>query len=194
MKTIKVYSSGKVEEKRSKFIADMFHVETIEEAETRLEEIKKKYFDAKHHCYAYRIQTEDGIIERSSDDGEPSGTAGGPILNILQKQDIGNVIVIVTRYFGGVLLGTGGLVKAYSDATQNVIENSEFVTQVPGTLVSIKLKYDEIQQFKYFIEKNNIKITKEEYLEDVIFELEVQDIKILQDYNYTVIENKNIFI
>ena len=104
-------------EKKSKFIANAIYLESKEDAENKLNIIKRKYHDARHNCYAYRILEDDKISERSSDDGEPSGTAGGPMLNILQKNNLCNVLVVVTRYFGGILLGTGGLVRAYSGAT-----------------------------------------------------------------------------
>ena len=118
-KTIINNAEAEIVERRSKFIANIYYVKSLEEVEEKLKAIKKKYFDSRHNCYAYRIEDEDTIIERASDDGEPSGTAGAPILNILNKMELMNVLVIVTRYFGGILLGTGGLVKAYSQATQN---------------------------------------------------------------------------
>ena len=93
--------------KKSKFIANLIKVDNQEMANEKLKEIKKKYHDARHNCFAYRVYEEDNLIERFSDDGEPSGTAGSPMLNILQKNDIANALVVVTRYFGGILLGTG---------------------------------------------------------------------------------------
>lgn len=122
--TILQNSTVQVEEKKSRFIADIFYVENIEEAEEKIKNIKKKYFDARHHCYSYRIMDGTGIKEKQSDDGEPSGTAGAPMLNILQKNELVNVLVVVTRYFGGTLLGTGGLVRAYSEATLKAIEKA----------------------------------------------------------------------
>ena len=127
MKTIKENAFCEIVEKKSRFIANIFYVETKEEAENYLKQIHKKYHDARHHCYAYRVLSEEGILEKSSDDGEPSGTAGAPILTILSKKNLINVIVVVTRYFGGILLGTGGLVKAYSQATKSALETTEIV-------------------------------------------------------------------
>ena len=126
-KTIKENVSAEIVEKKSKFIANIFYVETREEAESIIKDINKKYHDARHNCYAYRIYSESGIIEKSSDDGEPSGTAGAPMLTILSKNNLANVLVIVTRYFGGILLGTGGLVKAYSSATTVALENANVI-------------------------------------------------------------------
>lgn len=109
-------------EKKSKFIATLAKVNTEEDAMDKLNEIRKKYRDAKHHVFSYRIANG---AERFSDDGEPSGTAGVPILDILRGEQLQNILVVVTRYFGGILLGTGGLVKAYSNATKDAIKKSE---------------------------------------------------------------------
>lgn len=98
-KTIEKPSEAVIIEKKSKFIANIFYVESEEEAEEILNKTKKKYYDARHNCYAYRIKQKDRIVQKQSDDGEPSGTAGGPMLNILEKQGIVNILVIVTRYF-----------------------------------------------------------------------------------------------
>lgn len=102
--TIKSNSTYEVVEKRSKFIGQAFYVENVEEAENIIKEIKKKYCDARHNCYAYRILNKNDIYQKSSDDGEPSGTAGAPMLNILEKNNLVNVLIVVTRYFGGILL------------------------------------------------------------------------------------------
>ena len=114
IKTIDKQYSGVVEEKRSRFISNIFHVENINEVNEIIDRIKKKYYDSNHNVYAYRIEENNQIIERASDDGEPKKTAGAPILTILQKNNFLNILVVVVRYFGGILLGTGGLVRAYS--------------------------------------------------------------------------------
>ncbi len=131
MNTIKEEVTAQIVEKKSKFISDLCYVSTIEDAESKIAQIHKKYYDAKHHCYAYRIQTKDGIVEKASDDGEPSGTAGAPMLNLLKKQNLSNVIIIVTRYFGGILLGTGGLVRAYTEATKEALNKAKIVIESP---------------------------------------------------------------
>lgn len=123
--TIKNNVEAEIVEKKSKFIANLFYIENSEEAEKIIKETKKKYFDARHNCIAYRIIEDNKIVERFSDDGEPSGTAGAPMLNILQKNGYVNVLIVVTRYFGGILLGTGGLVRAYSNSLIQAIEKSE---------------------------------------------------------------------
>ena len=116
-KTIENDGEADITEKKSKFIANVFYIKSITEAEEKIKQIKRKNNTARHHCYAYRIANDTEIISKSNDDGEPAGTAGMPILNILEKNDLVNIVVIVTRYFGGILLGTGGLVKAYSEST-----------------------------------------------------------------------------
>ena len=165
---------AEIVEKKSKFIANIYYVETIEQVEEKIKEIRKKYHDAKHHCIAYRIISNNQIIEKSSDDGEPSGTAGAPMLNILQRSNLCNVLVVVTRYFGGILLGTGGLVRAYSDVTQKVIEKSKIIYKIPGVEVEVKLEYSNLDNFKYYCRNNNIKITNIEYLENLNLKIEME--------------------
>ena len=166
-KTIKENVSAELVEKKSKFIANLFYIENREEAEDIIKMQKKKYYDARHNCYAFRVLGEDGIIEKSSDDGEPSGTAGAPMLNILSKMEITNILVIVTRYFGGILLGTGGLVKAYSNSTKLALEKAEISMLEEGFVYKLELNYSDLENFKYFMKNNEIKILKEEYFENV---------------------------
>ena len=190
-------------EKKSKFIASIGYVENVETAEAKIREIKKKYYDAKHNCIAYRVIEIGRVIEKASDDGEPSGTAGGPMLNILQKNNLCNLVVIVTRYFGGILLGTGGLVRAYSDATQKVIEKSIKVSKVEGLEIKIKLDYPNLEIFKYYCKNNEINITKIDYYEDIILKIEMEknrkntflkdiETKTLNIKEFQVIEEKYI--
>lgn len=162
-KTVESNEESDITEKKSKFIANVFYITSEEEAEEKIRQIKKKHNTARHHCYAYRIIRENEIINRSSDDGEPSGTAGMPILNILEKNNFINIIVVVTRYFGGILLGTGGLVKAYSDVTQKVIKKSKIVMEEEGFELEIELNYKDLENFKYFCNKNNINIIDVKY-------------------------------
>ena len=161
-------------EKKSKFIANIIHVESIEEAEEKIKVIKKKYHDARHNCVAYRIAEGDKVVEKSSDDGEPSGTAGGPMLNSLQKSNLCNVAVIVTRYFGGILLGTGGLVRDYSDATQKAIEKCIKVYKVHGIEIEVKLDYSNLDIFKYYCKNNDINIISIEYYEDIVLKIQME--------------------
>lgn len=162
-------------EKKSRFIANLFYVETPQEAENKIKQIKKKYYDAKHNCFAYITLNENEIQKKCSDDGEPSGTAGAPMLEILEKQSIYNVVVIVTRFFGGILLGTGGLVRAYSDSLKEAIKKSTLVEQEPGYEAEIKLPYADFEKFKYYCNKNNINIINSEYSDFIICKIEVND-------------------
>ena len=162
-------------EKKSRFIANLFYVETPQEAEDKIKQVKKKYYDAKHNCFAYITLNENEIQKKCSDDGEPSGTAGAPMLEILEKQSIYNVVVIVTRFFGGILLGTGGLVRAYSDSLKEAIKKSTLVEQEPGYEAEIKLPYADFEKFKYYCNKNNINIINSEYSDFIICKIEVND-------------------
>ena len=173
-KTILKDENAEIVEKKSKFIADIFCIENSQQAEQKIKDIKKKYYDAKHHCVAYRVLENGHLIEKSSDDGEPSGTAGGPMLNILQKNNLCNIVVIVTRYFGGILLGTGGLVRAYSEATQKAIEKTIQVHKVDGIELEIKIDYSNLEKFKYYCKNNEINITKIDYLEDICVKIEME--------------------
>ena len=166
-KTINKDSFAEIVEKKSKFIANVFYVETVEEAEEKVKEIKKKYFDARHNCFAYSVFTKDGIVNRFSDDGEPSGTAGGPMLNILNGKELTNLVVIVTRYFGGILLGTGGLIRAYTGATQEALGKLEEVYKDLGLEVKLITTYPEFEKLKYYLKQNKIDITNTEYNENV---------------------------
>ena len=188
--TILKNETAEIVEKKSKFIANLFHVESVEEAENRIKDIKKKYHDARHNCIAYRVAENGQIIEKSSDDGEPSGTAGGPMLNILQKNNLCNLVIVVTRYFGGILLGTGGLVRAYSEATQQAIEKSTKVIKVIGREMIIELDYSNLEKFKYYCKNNNIK--KIDYMGNIILKIEMEESvkeKIIDD-----IKNKKLNI
>ena len=161
--------------KKSKFICNLIKVESQEEAEEHIKKIKKKYYDARHNCVAYRVIEDEQVVEKSSDDGEPSGTAGGPILNILQKNNLGNILVVVTRYFGGILLGTGGLVRAYSDATLDAIDAAEKVEICVGIEAEIELDYNNLESFKYYCKKNNIYIKDYDYSEKIICKIQLEE-------------------
>lgn len=172
--TIEGDITEEIVEKKSKFIANLLYVRTVEDAENKIKTIKKKYFDARHNCIAYRIVENENIIEKSSDDGEPSGTAGAPMLNLLQKNNLANVLVIVTRYFGGILLGTGGLVRAYSESLQKAIENSKKVTMTWGEELEVILDYSNFENFKYYCKNNSIYIKNAEYVENIVCQIQIE--------------------
>ena len=184
-KTIEKENSAEIVEKKSRFIANIYNVESKEEAEEKIKQIKKKYYDAKHHRIAYRIVEEDRIIEKSSDDVDPSGTAGSAILNIIKCYNLQNVVIIVTRYFGGILLGTGGLTRAYSEAAGKVVEQSELIQKEPGMEVELEIDYNDNEKFKYYCQKNNVNIIKIEYTENILYKIE------LNEKEYKKIEERN---
>lgn len=186
-KTINKNISAEIVEKKSKFIANVFYVETQEQADQKVKEIKKKYFDARHNCFAYSIFTKDGIVNRFSDDGEPSGTAGGPILNILNGRELTNVVVVVTRYFGGILLGTGGLIRAYTRATQEVLGEIEEIYKDLGLEAKLVTTYPEFEKLKYYLKQNLIDITNIEYNENVEVFVDITEEK----YNNILNAKKN---
>lgn len=203
LKTIKENVSAEIVEKKSKFIADLIYVQSVEEAEEHISRIRKKYFDAKHHCFAYSIMTNEGIINRASDDGEPSGTAGMPMLNIINKNELINVLVVVTRYFGGILLGTGGLVRAYSESTIKAINSAEFVIEERGYEIEIEINYNDFEKLSYYCKKNNINIINSEYVEKIICTLELNNeekeklLNNIEELNfkiekYKIVKEKNI--
>lgn len=191
--TIQNDTTIEIVEKKSKFIAKLFYVETEEDVNKKIKEIKKQYFDARHHCIAYRIVKENIIVEKSSDDGEPSGTAGAPMLKILQSNELCNILIIVIRYFGGTLLGTGGLVRAYSESLQKAIEKANKIEKCMGEEIEIALEYGDFEKLKYYCEKTKITIKNIKYAEDIVCILEIlegQIHKILKDLELKSIKIK----
>lgn len=163
-----VYKGGQDEiiEKKSRFIATVAPVESEEEALAFIEAMKKKYWDARHNCFAYVIG-ERGQLARCSDDGEPGGTAGKPMLDVLLGEEIRNIVVVVTRYFGGTLLGTGGLVRAYSSSTQAGIRASVIITRIRGLKLNIKTDYNGLGKVQYILGQRGIKLIDSIYTENV---------------------------
>ena len=187
---VKDYATDSFIEKKSEFISYVKRIDSEEDAKNFVAEIKSKHSDATHNCYAYVVRGTE--IARFSDDGEPSGTAGAPMLNILQKNEFANVLIIVTRYFGGILLGTGGLVRAYSDSLLKAIENSKKILKCLGQQYEIRIDYSEFENFKYYCKKNNIYIEKLEYGEDIVCIISMQN-SIKEDFKKDY-ERKNIII
>lgn len=190
--TIKETVIAEIVEKKSKFIATAFNVKSKDEADMYIKQTKKKYHDARHNCIAYRIIENGNLIEKSSDDGEPSGTAGAPMLDIIRNKKLCNILIIVTRYFGGVLLGTGGLVRAYTEATLKVIEDSKILCQSEGWNADIELEYKDIENFKYYCKNNDINIKETEYLDYIICKIEFENKR--KEKLFIDIDKKNIKI
>lgn len=166
-KTIKENVSAEIVEKKSKFIANVFYVESIKEAESIISEMNKKYYDARHNCFAFSIYSENGVQNRFSDDGEPSGTAGSPMLNIITSKNLSNILVVVTRYFGGILLGTGGLVRAYTGAFQEALNNAIEIEKDLGHEIQMKIDYPDLEKVKYYLSQNNMNIVDTKYDEQI---------------------------
>lgn len=161
---------GELEEKKSRFIAATLPISSQEEALAFIEKTKKQYWDARHHCYAY-VLGDRHEIQRFSDDGEPGGTAGKPMLDVLLGEDIHNMAVVVTRYFGGTLLGTGGLVRAYSGAVKKGLANSVILEKQQGIQLLLQTNYSDLGKIQYLLLGNSIPILSEDYGTDVCFEV-----------------------
>lgn len=169
-----VYSGGEGEiiEKKSRFIATVRPIASEEEAAAFIAEMKKKYWDARHNCSAFVIG-ERQEISRCSDDGEPAQTAGRPMLDVLLREDIHNVAVVVTRYFGGVLLGTGGLVRAYQKATQEGLAASTIIDKKEGRRLTVSTDYNGLGKLQYMIAQKHLTLIDTLYTETVELQLMV---------------------
>lgn len=165
-KIIEYGGEGEIVEKKSRFIAHVQATETEEEAAAFIESEKKRYWDARHHCYAC-ILGEQGQTVRYSDDGEPSGTAGRPILEVLTASGIRGVTLVVTRYFGGTLLGTGGLVRAYTQAAQAGLADSRVAVMRYGYGLTVGTDYNGIGKIQYLLGQRGIPIEESVYTEQV---------------------------
>lgn len=167
-----IYEGGtdEIVEKKSRFIAQVFPVETEEEVATILEQMKKKYWDARHNCYVYSVG-KNREYTRCSDDGEPSGTAGRPMLDVILGEDIYNVAAVVTRYFGGVLLGTGGLVRAYSKSLQEGLAASTIIEKTYGISMEVITDYTGIGKIQYIAGEQKLPVLDSEYTDRVVLHL-----------------------
>ena len=163
-----VYRGGTAEivEKKSRFIAHSAHVESEEEALAFIEQIKKQYWDARHNCHAFSVGVTNETA-RCSDDGEPAQTAGKPMLDVLMGQQLKNTVVVVTRYFGGTLLGTGGLVRAYSGAVKAGLDASVVITKILGVKLHIETDYTTFGKIQYILAQRELKILDTVYTDKV---------------------------
>ena len=169
MKIITVPADAEIEVKRSRFIASVSHADTEEKAQLFIEGVRKAHRDARHNCFAMRIGRPKGPMDKFSDDGEPQGTAGKPMLDILRGSGLYDICAVVTRYFGGTLLGTGGLVRAYSDALKAALSNADssglVIPLSKGHIVSVSSDYSFINKIKFYAERKSLYPYKEVYLE-----------------------------
>ena len=191
--TISLYvykgGQGEITEKKSRFIATVRPVESEDEAVSFINETKKKYWDARHNCSAFVIGKRQELT-RCSDDGEPAGTAGRPMLDVLLKENIHNAAVVVTRYFGGVLLGTGGLVRAYQQATKAGLSASEIIEKKDGAVLFIRTAYTGIGRLQYLFAQEKITVMDTAYEADVLVKAVIpeNDKKRIEE---TIIEQTN---
>lgn len=158
---------------KSKFITHLRHVDSEEEARAFIQAMKKKYFDARHNCSAY-VLGENADKQKSNDDGEPGGTGGNPILEVIKKNDLTNVVVVVTRYFGGIKLGAGGLIRAYSHAAVLGIEAATILAMTPFIKLDAAVSYDLLATVEHWMRQNEIRSLEADYAENVILHLLIE--------------------
>ena len=188
-KTVKLTTSDSFEEKKSEFIGYIKRVTTEEEAKEFVTEIKSKHKDARHNCWAYIIG-QNKNIQRYSDDGEPQGTAGIPILEVIKKNDLTDCVVVVTRYFGGILLGASGLTRAYTKGAVIAISAAGTVEKVLGLRVSIDVDYDLYGKIQYICGENNWHIEDTEFTDKVKIYILAEKDK-AEDIKSKIIESTN---
>lgn len=177
MKYVKEEFSETFEEKKSKFIAYLFPFNNFDK---QMKKLKEEHPKARHHVYAYRYLNEfEQIVENSSDDGEPKGTSGKPSLNVLAGHELINTAVIIVRYFGGIKLGTGGLVRAYSDAVSKVIQNSILYTYEKLLKKTITCEYSDLSKVEYLLNQNEIEVINKDFTTSIKLTLEATHEKFL---------------
>lgn len=169
MKTIKYNKETEIIIKNSKFITNIFRLNNEDDIKKYLKIISNKYSDANHNCYAYIYEN----TRKCSDAGEPSGTAGIPMLQVLEKKELSNLLVIVTRYFGGIKLGASGLVRAYTNSVTNALDNNELIELVKGKNIDIIFSYDNIKKIDYLLKDNTI--SNKEFNDYIKYNLNVND-------------------
>lgn len=188
MKTLKSNSVNEIIIKNSRFITLLYKLNDINDVSSLVEEAKSLYPKATHYCYAYITDN----TRRSSDDGEPGGTAGAPMLNVLDKEEIINVLAVTVRYFGGIKLGAGGLVRAYSKSVRDAILASEAVDVVKGYRMNVTISYDMQKNLDYLLK--NYVIVNKQFNDKVIYTilLPIDKLSILGGYNYEILNEEYI--
>ena len=179
MKFINECFYGEIEVKKSRFYAGLFPLQREEEVELYLEECRKKYREARHHCYAYIFLEEgEGVLQehkKQSDDGEPAKTAGMPILQRMEGLELKNALLIVSRVFGGTLLGTGGLSRAYSDAAKEVLDKAGFLERIEGRELELQIPYSLLGKLEYSFTEQEIPILDKQFTENVVLRIRVKE-------------------
>ena len=173
-RTIYKEGTGEIVEKKSRFIAEAYPVTGDEEAFAHLEEVKKRYWDARHHCLAYVTGRNPGK-ERMSDDGELAGTAGKPILEVIRGRELTDIFIVVTRYFGGTLLGTGGLVRAYTSAAVEALAHTEIITRIHGFKLKVTTDYTGLGKIQYILGQRGLAVLDTLYTDRVEITVLVPD-------------------
>ena len=176
MKSIKNITEYHMIIKKSEFITTLIPVNDESLIDDIISKYKEKYKDATHNCVAYIV----GTKERANDDGEPSGTAGLPMLNVIKKQELTNIIAIVTRYFGGIKLGAGGLTRAYSQAVSEALKEAEIVEKELVDIYDITIDYSFTKKFEHLLKVNDIECLNKEYLDQVTYRIYLEDFSFLQ--------------
>ena len=181
MKFINECFFGEIEVKKSGFYAGLFPLEKEEDVEHYLEKCKKKYREARHHCYAYIfLEEREGIVQehkKQSDDGEPAKTAGMPILQRMEGLKLKNALLVVSRIFGGTLLGTGGLSRAYSDAAKNALDKAIFLERIEGRELELQIPYTLLGKLEYSFTEQEIPILDKQFTENVVLKIRVKEEK-----------------
>ena len=192
--TIKKSGSDTLIEKKSAFICQIARITNEEEALTFIASVRKLEPKARHHCFAYTFNL-DSEIQRQSDDGEPSGTAGVPILEVIKAKQLKNICIVVSRKFGGIKLGTGGLIRAYSNAASQTIDAIGVVERILQTELICQVTYQNVGKLENYLKKNNIIIQQVTYLESVSFTLAVdqKELTTLQDHLIDLLNNQVTF-
>ena len=178
MKSIKKEITNEIIINKSRFITVLTNINDINNVKEKLENIKKEYKDATHYCYAYIINNH----EKCSDNGEPSGTAGMPILNVLKQNNLTNILCVVIRYFGGIKLGAGGLIRAYSNSVSEALNKTTITNLVNGYNITIEFPYENIKQINYLLKNIDI---KKSYKTNIIYNFSIDENKLKE------IENKH---
>lgn len=185
--TVSQYATEEITEKKSRFIAYMTHIESKEEAEEFISGIKKKHYDARHNVYAYILSSGE---KKYSDDGEPSKTGGFPVLEMLEKECITDVVCVVTRYFGGTLLGVGGLIRAYTLAAKNALDAAGKKEKKMCHILKVSVPYPDFDSFVHLTEENGVETVMKEYSENIYLTLS-SPIDITDNYINKVTEHFN---
>ena len=190
MKSVKRDFNSYLEIKKSKFYTFIYNINSKEEVNDYLELIKKELPKATHYVYAYRLFDS----SKSSDDGEPTGTAGSPIMNVLEKEDLFNVLVIVVRYFGGIKLGAGGLIRAYTKSLTEALKEVKFVELVNASIIELTFNYDKIKSIDNIIATTNSKLLDKSFDNDITYKILVKNDNLDKFSNYKKIKDTITYI